>query len=347
MHLGILEPIAKPLGIAFAFAESVIGTALITGIWRKVIGIAALAFQGFFTLLTLALVIFKPEMDCGCFGEAVHLTHMQTFLKNIILCILLTLYFFPTKHLGSPKKKKYVTFSMVTTSVVAFAVYSLLYIPLVDFTDYKPAAGLKAGNAFITSSEDLYQAVFIYEKDGEQATFSLENLPDSTWTFVRTETVEVSSTKNQGLIDLSFYDTNGEYMDELATTGKVMIVSVYNPSIGKKQWDNIAKFVSNAEKAGFKTFILSTDMPENEINATVYLSDYKTLITMNRSNAGVTYFNDGYLIRKWSAYARPDLEELRDTANEEATETIIYHNTKGSLAFQGFLLYVFAIMLLL
>ena len=64
MHLKFLGFAAKPLGAAFALAETVIGTALVTGVWRKTIGIAALAFQGFFTLLTLALVIFNPEMDC-------------------------------------------------------------------------------------------------------------------------------------------------------------------------------------------------------------------------------------------------------------------------------------------
>ena len=78
LHLKFLGFAAKPLGTAFALAETVIGTALITGVWRKTAGVAAMAFQGFFTLLTLALVIFNPQMDCGCFGEAIHLTHMQT-----------------------------------------------------------------------------------------------------------------------------------------------------------------------------------------------------------------------------------------------------------------------------
>ena len=83
LHLGFLDFSAKFMGTAFAFAETLIGTALITGVWRKITAIAAFAFQGFFTFLTLLLVIFNPEMDCGCFGEAIHLTHWQTFLKNI------------------------------------------------------------------------------------------------------------------------------------------------------------------------------------------------------------------------------------------------------------------------
>ena len=145
LHLGFMAPASKFFGVAFALAETIIGTGLITGVWRRTVALSAIILQGFFTLLTLLLVIFNPEMDCGCFGEAIHLTHMQTFIKNIILCILLTAYYFPPSQLGENKKRKYASFALVTVSVLAFTVYSLMYIPLVDFTDFKPAAALMAG----------------------------------------------------------------------------------------------------------------------------------------------------------------------------------------------------------
>jgi hypothetical protein len=79
----------------------------------------------------------------------------------------------------------------------------------------------------------------------------------------------------------------------------------------------------------------------------MYISDHKTLKAMNRSNGGATYFSDGHLIRKWSHRSLPDLDSLNEVYDEDETETFIYHDTKGSLGFQGFLLYVFAVMLLL
>ena len=79
----------------------------------------------------------------------------------------------------------------------------------------------------------------------------------------------------------------------------------------------------------------------------LYFSDYKTLVTMNRSNGGATYFSDGYLVRKWSVHGRPDQEELHEIYHGDDTETIIGSDAIGSLAFQGFILYVFAVMLLL
>ena len=347
LHMGFLGFSAKVLGTAFALAETVIGTALITGVWRKTTGIAAMAFQAFFTLLTLVLVIFNPEMDCGCFGEAIHLTHMETFLKNIVLCILLCAYFFPMKMLGHPQKRKYVSFGIVTVSVTAFMIYSWMYIPLMNFTDYKPAAALKAGQT-ADSGEDMFEAVFVYEKDGNEQTFDLNHLPDSTWNFVRTETAAVSEQESDGLIDLSFYNESGEYLDGLAVDGKVMVVSVYDTKIGSHGWEEILGFMTDAEAAGFNTLLLvSGTAPEDQAPDNLYHADRKTLLAMNRSNGGVTYFSNGYLVRKWARRGAPDFEELLEIASEDETETIIYHDTKGSLGFQGFLLYVFAVMLLL
>lgn len=351
LHIGFLTPAAKVLGVLLAFVETVVGAALVTGIWREITAIAALAFQGFFTILTLLLVIFNPQMDCGCFGEAIHLTHAQTFIKNLVLLALLSAFAFPFKHLGGPKKHKYVSFGIVTVSVMAFAIYSWMYIPLVDYTDFRPAVALQAGNAFETANEDMFEAVFLYEKDGKTEEFTLGHLPDSTWNFVDTRTVMKEGFEGS-IVNLSFHDGNGTYADSLAAKGKVMVVSVYDTDIKDSRWDRIARFMSDAEKAGFRTLLLVSDTPELPASAEglkrhMFISDYKTLITMNRSNGGVTYFSDGYLICKWAFRNMPDATEIDETRDGDDTEVIIGNDTASSLGFQAFLLYVFAVMLLL
>lgn len=357
LHIGFMGPTSKFFGVMFALAETVIGTGLITGVWRKPMGLAALILQGFFTVLTLFLVIFNPEMDCGCFGEAIHLTHMQTFLKNIVLCILLATYYFPSSMLGRNRKRKYASFGLVTVSVLAFTVYSLLYIPLIDFTAFKPAAVLAAGE---NAEADLYEAVFIYEKDGVKESFTLGHLPDSTWTFVSTETVMKEGHEDSS-VNLSIRDAYGDYHDSMAAEGKVLIVSVYDIDRKKGRWAQTARFLDNAEKAGFRPLLLvsSTAGQFAEMTAgldpqtaavldrMVHYSDYKTLITMNRSNGGATFFCDGYLIRKYARRALPDMGELSTLFQSDETEELISRSTNGDLTFQGFLLYVFAVMLLL
>ncbi len=350
LHLGFLDFASKALGTAFALAETAIGAALVTGVWRKATAMTAMIFQGFFTLLTLALVIFNPQMDCGCFGEAIHLTHTQTFIKNLILCALLAMAFVPFRGFGRPRRRKYVSFGIVMTAVLAFTVYSWIYIPLVDFTDYKPGAAL-AGTG--TDAEDMYEAVFIYEKDGIQEQFTIEHLPDSTWTFVSTETVLKSETSELP-VTLSFTGSDGNYMDHLAAEGNVMVISVYDPDVKAGRWNRIRAFTAQASEAGFRPLVIiagtpatvSEEIPE-EIAGDIYFSDHKTLITLNRSNGGVTFFSEGRLICKWAYRAIPDKDELEELSMKSGFEQATEKDTKGSLGFQGFLLYVFAVMLLL
>lgn len=354
LHLGFMSPSAKFFGVLFALVETVAGAALITGVWRKVAGLISLSLQVFFTILTALLVIFKPEMDCGCFGEAVEMTHMQTFLKNILLLALLLAYTLPLKNLGKPKKKKYVSFGVVTVSVVAFAVYSCLYIPMVDFTDYKPGVQLQAVES--DSQGDMYEAVFVYEKDGESQEFDLEHLPDSTWIFVEAKTRMKDGVSER--IPLSITDADGQYRDELAADGRVMLISVYDTDVKPAFWKKTAEELRLVEQFGFTPLLLIAPSSEDiipslaeadqtDILKWVYFSDYKTIITLNRSNGGMTYLNDGTIIRKWARRTLPVESELKELSKSDSFETEIDTVTSRSLTFQGFLLYVFAIMLLL
>lgn len=348
LHIGFLGFAAKGLGVLFALVETTIGAALVTGIWRKVTAIAALSLQVFFTFLTLLLVIFNPTMDCGCFGEAIHLTHLQTFIKNIAICILLAIAFIPMRNLGRPAKRKFVSFGLVSVSVLAFTIYSLFYLPFVDFTDFKPGVGLTAAKP---EAENAYESVFTYEKDGVQKEFSLNNLPDSTWSFVSTQTILKNEPSTSGAT-LSIYDKDGNYLDSLAVQNNVMIISAYDPQMREKKWNAAVKFAQEAQKAGFSPMILVAGTPEQTSRIQtggipLYYCDYKTLITMNRSNGGATWFSKGYLIKKWSSRTYPDLSALEKYRKGNTTESVLENDAEGSLIFQGFLLYVFAVMLLL
>ena len=344
LHIGFMDFSAQTLGVVFALVEAIIGAGLVTGVWKKTIGLAAIIIQGFFTLLTLALVIFNPEMDCGCFGEAIHLTHWQTFIKNIILLGLLLAYYIPNKSLKKPKPKKHVSFALVCLSAIAFTAYSLLYIPMADFTALKPGTEI---NQESYASDMPYEAVFVYSKDGKEEVFDLENLPDTTWTFVRTET-KASTPVTKAANTISIYDAAGQYADSLLTEGKIMVLSIYRNEISAKDSSRIVSFAKDALSNGFDPIVLSAG-EGLELPPAIgqYSCDYKTLITLNRSNCGATYIDDGMIIRKWSKRNLPDQNDLTDLSGQDATETYIDRDSKTSLAFQGFLLYVFAVLLLL
>ena len=76
-HVGFASPAAFVLGEIVALTETFCGIMLVTGVFRKLTAWITTIMMGFFTAITLVLWIFNPQMDCGCFGEAIHLTHFQ------------------------------------------------------------------------------------------------------------------------------------------------------------------------------------------------------------------------------------------------------------------------------
>ncbi len=141
-------------------------------------------------------------------------------------------------------------------------------------------------------------------------------------------------------------------MDHLAADGKVLVISVYDAEISAKRWEKTESFTAEADAYGFRTLILVVSSADrsaipSSLADKVYYSDYKTLVTLNRSNGGATYFSDGSLVCKWAFKALPDRADLEKMVNDNGLERAMDKETKGSLGFQGFLLYVFAVMLLL
>lgn len=350
LHIGFMDFSAKFFGVAFALTEAALGAALMSGVWRKVVGIAVVALTTFFTLLTLVLLIFNPVMDCGCFGEAMHLTHLQTFVKNVILCALCCGAFIPMRELDRPVKVKYVSFALTACSLVALLVYSLVALPLKDYTAFHPGAMLQA--AADEQYKDFSEPEFIYEKDGVTQAFSLDALPDSSWNFVDSRIRQDDFAA--GTV-LTLTDDAGEYCDSLATQGNVLVVSAYK-KLSAGRIEGIESLVADARAVGLTPIVL---VPSDDVLAAasekraaledglVYYSDYKTLATLNRSNGGATWISDGQIVRKWSYTLRPSREKLSTALAEDPTALALETQSKGSLALQSFLLYIFAVLLLL
>lgn len=345
LHIEWLGFAAKELGVTLALLETLLGAALIAGVWRKLSAGIASVLTLIFTALTLLLVVFNPEMDCGCFGEAIHLTHLQTFIKNLILCALCAGAFLPIRDYGRTRASKLVAFWIVAATVGLFTLHSLLSIPLMDFMEFAPGASLVAdGNDSDSGDNDEREYYVIYEKNGQEGAFTLDNLPDSTWTFVRVdETGRNIPDYEESTPVLYISDDAGNYRNDLLTEGKVMLLSIYDVP-GFNNMDKAVQFLRDAEAAGFTSLIAAReDIPE----LGSYKADYKKLITLNRSNGGVTYIDDGEVICKWPARRLPDTEELAKVASRNPMEQMVGRSSRRRIAFQGVILYSLAILLIL
>ena len=343
-HLGFLQGTAKALGMVLSLVEAITGAALISGVFRKTTAVITSILIVFFTAVTVILWLAKPDMDCGCFGEAIHLTHGQTLLKNLVLLALALIAFIPFQNFGVPRKGKYVAFFLAVPSLVFALWHNARHLPMIDFTEFAPGTELFASLDNDYQEMDGKVPTFIYERDGQRGSFSLDNLPDSTWTFVAVDTLTRSGMyKSASKPVLSFRDADGHYEDELAVLGKVLVFSVYDPA--KADWDRIRSQAAEARSCGATPLILT--VPGEQAPQDVYYADYKPLITLNRANGGATYFNEGELISKWSPRDVPGGEDLKGILDREpvgmSTDFIVGRRIKA----QGFTLYLLALLLLL
>ena len=360
-HTGFLDFAAKPLGVVLALLEALLGAALIARMFRRPAAILTAGLTVFFTIITLILAIANPVMDCGCFGEAVHLSHFQTFVKNIVLLLLEAAAFLPVRVLSDKEEKAHpFAFAGGCTAIVLLTVYSLLFIPLRDFTPFRISSRLYESVAGIVGTAEEYESVFIYGKDGEERVFTLEELPDSTWTYLRTETELVSAPKEEYPM-LVLTDADGQTCDSLAIGNTVMAVSVYRPDkMSVRRWTKVGEFLGNAAREGFTPLLLAASAPEQfslpdgipddarqSLQFSLYFSDYKTLASLNRSNGGVTYFHDGTLNTKWSYRRCPDGRRLEKLAATHPTETELDASARSRQLFWGWYLAAFALLLLL
>ena len=359
-HTGFLAFASKPLGVALALLETLLGAALITGIGRKTVAVVTGAMTVFFTVITLILAIANPVMDCGCFGEAIHLTHFQTFAKNVVLLLLEAAAFLPLRSFPLVSKARPVAFGAAMLAAVSLLLYAMLYIPPRDFTPFRISSQLYEAVADVSGTGEAYESVFVYEKDGEERTFTLEDLPDSTWTYLRTETERISASEEEYPM-LVLTDAEGQTCDSVAVGNTVMAVSVYRPDRMRIEgWTKVGEFLGDAAREGFTPLLLVASSPERfdlpdgipgdarqPLLFSTYFSDYKTLVSLNRSNGGATFFHNGTLVSKWSLRRLPDDRKLEMLAATHPSETELDASARSRQRFWGFYLAAFALLLLL
>lgn len=146
----------------------------------------------FMTPLTLYLAIFDPVSDCGCFGDAWVLTNWETFGKNIVLLFAAMMAFRHRRMLVRfiSVKMEWLVSLYTLFFVFTLSFYCLDRLPVLDFRPYKIGKNILEGMTMPEGAKpSVYESIFILEKNGEKKEFTLDNYPDSTWTFVDTRTI--------------------------------------------------------------------------------------------------------------------------------------------------------------
>ena len=319
--------------VLLAALEFSLGIFLLFAIRRHLVSKIVLALVSIMTLLTLWIVIANPVKDCGCFGDAVVLSNGQTFIKNIILlAIALMLLKWPTSMVRFVSKKtQWIVINYTVIFALALSAWSLWDLPLFDFRPYHVGANITQGMKIPQGApQPQFETTFILEKNGQQKEFTLDNYPDSTWTFVDSKTVQTAEGYVPPIHDFSIQDNKtGEDITQevLNDTGYTfLLISPTLAYADDSNFGRIDQIYEFAQDYGYR-FICLTASSDKDIakwqditgaEYPFYTTDATTLKTMIRSNPGLMLLHHGTIIQKWSHNKLPQPEELNQPLEKSA-----------------------------
>jgi hypothetical protein len=311
-NIGFLDKLSLPLALLLCTAEFLAGFSVLTGIRQKEGTWAAFLLMVFFTPLTFVLALTNPVSDCGCFGDAVHLSNWQTFGKNIFLLLAVIILFAgrkKTNHVLKPQMEWIIIMSAVLIFLL-FSAANLIFLPIIDFLPYK--TGVKIADQMIIpegAAPDVYNTTFIYEKDGNRKEFTLSNYPsnDSTWKFIDQKSVLVKKGYVPPIHDFRISDFKGDDVTEKLLDGHGYSLLMITKRLDEASEKNLTagfRLGGSVSVKGIDFFIITasgSDDVKKYFNGLKFCSaDETTLKTMIRANPGYVLIKDGVIAGKWS-----------------------------------------------
>lgn len=186
--MGFLHPLAQFAAVCAIACEFILGCMMLFRIKPLLTTWGYLLFMTFFFFLTLWLAVaeylevhgihdFGVVKDCGCFGQAVKMSNLQTFLKNVVLIIPTLIVFAYRKRIPSSRVSswgQWLLIGIFAFIAVVFQLHCIRHLPAIDFTDWKKG---KDVTVFIEQPAQK-EVLFIYRNkaDGQEVTLTQDEL---------------------------------------------------------------------------------------------------------------------------------------------------------------------------
>ena len=297
-----LLPFSLTIAVALAVVEVTMGILLVIGVLKRYVAIAATIFLALFTIITLLSATILPIGDCGCFGDAVKLTPWQTFLKNLVL-LPMAIAVWRSSETESPKWRRVAIIAIITLALpISVNLYSLRYLPLVDFMPYKVGVDLRHAVQAERESEEV-RSILVFENSttGEVVEFSAEDTscwldPNLEYVDVRNESI---SAKVNKFADFRVYNRDNEdvTLEILNKSGRVAWLCVNDTSLLTGLRLQYAERLLETYPPQALVVVTSTNTEYVSVllKSNVYTMDAMTLRSMMRADVGVVVINDGVI----------------------------------------------------
>jgi hypothetical protein len=305
-----LSPLAVLGAIGLCVVEIVIGINIVFNIRFRLSALGGLLIMLVMTPLTLYIALTNPMEGCGCFGDAVEISNAQTFIKNMILLpIIATLFIFSKRirPVFAPITEWIIT-AVFTLIFTIFAVYNIRNLPVIDFLPFKVGV-----NIFESMPKEKFEVFLIYEKDGVEEKFTLENFPrgDTEWIFVDQKLVPIPQAHQPTIADFIIENEKLDDITEyvLASEGYVYLIIMHDVNtVNRQAVRKVQKLYENRLRRDITQFYVITASSVAEIEAFREQADVSfpfaksnrtTLKEMVRANPGVILLYNGTIQQKW------------------------------------------------
>ena len=313
------------VAVFLAAIEFCIGIFLLFAIQRRLISKLTVAFMAFMMMVTVWIVAADPVKDCGCFGDALHLTNTETLIKNIVLlvCSLAIMYRPLAMFRFVSKSNQWIVTNYTIVFILVSSGLSLYYLPIFDFRPYHIGVNIPRGMEIPKGAKlPQFKTTFIMEKNGEREEFTLDNYPDASWKFIDSKTVQTSEGYIPPIHDFSITDNKtGLDLTNSVLSHKgytFLLIAPHLETADDSNFGDIDRLYEYAQSYDIPFYCLTASTTKAikrwvDLTGAEYpfcITDEAVLKTIIRSNPGLLLLKDGTIINKWSHNNLPNEAKL-------------------------------------
>ena len=313
------------VAVFLAAIEFCIGIFLLFAIQRRLISKLTVAFMAFMTMVTMWIVVADPVKDCGCFGDALHLTNTETLIKNIMLlvCSLAIMYRPLAMFRFVSKSNQWIVTNYTIVFILVSSGLSLYYLPIFDFRPYHIGVNIPRGMEIPKGAKlPQFKTTFIMEKNGQRKEFALDNYPDASWKFIDSKTVQTSEGYIPPIHDFSITDNKtGLDLTNSVLSHKgytFLLIAPHLETADDSNFGDIDRLYEYAQSYDIPFYCLTASTTKAikrwiDLTGAEYsfcITDEAVLKTIIRSNPGLLLLKDGTIINKWSHNNLPNEAKL-------------------------------------
>lgn len=304
--------------------EIIAGVSVLIGAAFRVFSFLLLLLTAFFTFLTAYVYLTDKIKECGCFGDCIKISNAETFWKDVVLLALVLILFAFRKRVKPLFSGYPTTAVMILTAFFAFGVqwWTLEHLPFYDCLPYKIGANIPEKMKIPEDAvPDEYETIMIYEKDGVQKEFTMENYPwqDTTWKFVdRKDKLIREGNAHPEIKDFSLTDFDGNDYTEATLQAPGYTYLFFIRDMKKARTDNLDRLrqlLAKAKQAAVPFYIITSANREETMafveehqldGADVMVIDNTASKTAMRSNPALMLLEQGTIRGKWSFRDYPE-----------------------------------------